>query len=123
MKATKLRPGSRRAQVAAAEKILVALLRSPKSRSGLIAAVAGKKISRHFVFGWISRQLTVGAVAQLKSTFPPMFQLSECVVEEHSAPSQYPSWLDPRQLPPSQGRRVFAAGRPITEGADDEAAD
>ncbi len=110
---TSPKPKSRRAQAADAERVLLALLRTPKSRAGLIAAVTGKKISRHFVYGWISNQLAIGAIAQLKSTRPPTYQNSTCIVQEHSVEGYYPSWLEPRALPQSSRRRVFSAGRPI----------
>ena len=110
---TAVKVKSRRAQAAAAERVLTLLLRTPKSRSGLIAAVTSQKISRHFVFGWLSNQIATGLVAQLKSTRPPTFQLSTHIVQEQARAGDYPAWLEPRELPESRGRRVFSAGRAI----------
>ena len=112
---TGARQNSRRAQVRQAEKVLCALLRTPKTRSGLIAAVTGKKISRNFVFGWLSQQLSTGVVLMHKSAIPITYQLASSVLEEKASPSEYPTWLEPRVLPVARARHVFSAGRNIND--------
>ena len=105
---------SRRSQVRKAEKTLSALLRTPKSRAGLIAAVSGKSITRHFVYGWLTEQLRSGTVSQLKSTQPVTFQITTLVIVERPTVGTYPTWLEPRLLPDAAGRRVFLDGKAIT---------
>jgi hypothetical protein len=111
-------PATRSAQVRKAEAKLAALLRTPKSRRGLIAAVAGHQITKHFVFGWLSQQLQEGTVARLKSSGDEIFQLASCIEQERAktkTTEDYPDWLEPRALPPVASRRVYFAAK-IVEG-------
>lgn len=114
------RINSRRAQVRRADALLRALLRTPKTRAGLIAAVTGKKISRHFVYGWLSQQLTTGEVAVLKSVHPTTYQLNVAILQEQAAPGVFPTWLEPRALPLSRARHVYISGRSIAEAVPEE---
>jgi hypothetical protein len=108
-----MKPESRRAQVRKAEATLNGLLRTPKTRAGLIACVASAKISKHFVFGWLTEQLRTGIVAELKSTKPPSYQISALVVVELPAAGVYPEWLEPRFIPNTTTRRVFLDGSDV----------
>lgn len=101
---------SRRSQVRGAEAVLQGLLRTPKTRTGLIAAVATKSISKHFVYGWLAEQVRAGAVAQLKSTRPATYQRSTHVVTELPTAGVYPAWLEPRTLPAVVSRKVYFDG-------------
>lgn len=103
---------TRRVQAIHAEQVLNGLLRTPKTRPGLIAATVASKISRNFVFGWLTEQVRTGQVIPLKSTNPPMYQLASAGAAEVPCPGEYPQWLDPRVLPPVVSRRVYIAGRP-----------
>lgn len=96
-----------------AEKLLIGLLRTPKTRSGLIAAVATEGITKNFVFGFLSQTQREGTVTQLKSTNPVQYQASEHIVVEKPAERMFPTWLEPRELPMSVGRRTFIDGRPV----------
>lgn len=105
---------ARRDAARQAEKVLRRLLRTPKTRAGLIAAVKNKDISRNFVFGFLSISARTGEVAKLKSTQPPSYQLSTCVKETPSAKGIYPAWLEVRVLPHAVASRVFIDGKPVT---------
>lgn len=103
---------ARRESVKQAEKVLRRLLRTPKTRDGLIAAVRSKEISKNFVFGFISAGVREGLITTLKSSRPLMYQLSECIAER-PCPGIYPAWLEPRSLPDSTARRIFIDGLPV----------
>lgn len=100
---------SLREQKAKAEATLRALLRKPKSRSGLVAAVVGGAVTKNFVYGFLSVGITSGEIVVLKSTSAsdPLYQLSGRFHVEVPAGSGYPLWLDPRALPAVSGRRVY----------------
>lgn len=108
------RPDSKAGRLRAADKLLRRLLRTPKTRAGLIAAVTvASKVSRNFVYGWLSENTRNGTVTVLKGTGrQPAFQISEHVVVEVAAEGAFPSWLEPRALPVALGREVFISGRP-----------
>lgn len=104
-----------REQKLRAEATLRALLRNPKSRSGLVAAVVGGAISRNFVYGFISVGVTNGELVVLKSSTgssEPLYQLSGRFHVEVPAESAYPGWLDPRVLPSVRARHVYVAAKP-----------
>lgn len=87
------------------------LLRTPKTRAGLIAAVASK-VSRNYVYGWLSERRADGTVTVLKSAGKdPLYQITTCVVIETASAGVFPSWMEPRCLPMAQGRDVFVNGR------------
>ena len=106
-------PDSRAAKVRQAEKVLLALLRTPKTRSGLIAAVSGASISRRFVFGWLSERSRTGLVVVLKSAATVTYQLATHCITERPFQGQYPTWLDPRALPDTRARQAYLDGRPV----------
>jgi hypothetical protein len=109
-----LKVNSKAGQVRAAERILEGLLRTPKTRGGLVAAVITNHISRNFVFGWLSEKSRDGTLTKLKSGSNVMYQIAKHVVVEVPAESAYPSWLDPRWLPLAAGRTVYIDGVLIT---------
>ena len=104
------KPLSKAAQARQAEKVLTALLRTPKTRDGLVAAVKTKTISRNYVYGFLAEGRRRGALTTLKSGRSVMFQITQSVVEEKPVASMYPSWLDPRALPTSTSRLVVVDG-------------
>lgn len=106
-------PNSRAAQVRKAEVVLTRLLKTPKTRNGLVAAVTSKKISRNFVFGWLANQVVSGGVVKLKSGALVTYQIKGSVILENPALSGFPSWLDPRNLPAVAERKVFIDGLPV----------
>lgn len=106
----KKRPDSKAGRSRAADRLLRSLLRTPKSRAGLIAAAASIGVSRNYVFGWLSEQRRDGTVATLKSGRTDLYQMSVLVVSETPAPGTYPSWLEPRTLPQAAFRHVYVDG-------------
>lgn len=94
-----------------AEKILRTLLKTPKTREGMISAVLEKgHISKHYVFGWLSARRRDGTVMVLKSMGERWYQLAPTTLVEVPKESVYPSWLDPRALPDAQGRLLVVDG-------------
>jgi hypothetical protein len=97
-----------------AETLLLGLLKTPKTRAGLIAAaITNPGITRNFVYGWLSEAGRTGLVAMLKSTNPVQYQRTDCVVAEKPAESGFPPWLEPRVLPNVDRRRVFIDGKAV----------
>lgn len=104
------KPPSKASQIRQAEKVLLSLLRTPKTRSGLVAAVKTKTISRNYVFGFLSEGRRNGTLTTHKSGPTVMYQVATEIVEEKPVASEFPSWLDPRALPASTGRMVVVDG-------------
>ena len=104
---------SRRKAIEQAKLVLSRLLRNPKSRAGLIAAVRSEYVSRNFVYGWLTEECRSGRVTVLKTGHALMYQLTSCVPREAPRESSFPAWLDPRSLPLSDARRVFLDGREV----------
>lgn len=107
------KPDSRAGRARAADKLIRSLLRSPKTRSGLIAVVtATTKVSRNFVYGWLSERTLDGTVTVLKGADrQPLYQITTHVVVESARAGDFPSWLEPRALPVAGARQVFIAGQ------------
>ena len=103
---------SRAAQVRRAEAVLLSLLRTPKTRPGLVAAVSGRDISRNFVFGWLVEQVRNGGVVKLKSAQHVSYQIATTLHTEVAYEGVYPSWLESRALPSMVARRIYIDGRP-----------
>lgn len=104
---------ARKDEVAKANTTLRRLLRTPKTRAGLIAAVKSKDISRNYVYGWLTDQVRSGKVVVLKSGVSVMYQGASYVVQEVPESGNYPEWLEPRWVPSSESRRVFLDGREV----------
>lgn len=113
----------RKALTDKAEATLRSLLRTPKTRAGLEAAVVAVGVSRRFVFGWLSEATRTGLVATIKTCDPWMYQLSSWLAKETAKASLYPSWLDPRILPDVASRAVYLDGRPIESQEQDQEED
>jgi hypothetical protein len=94
--------------------MLMALLRTPKTRAGLIAAVEADGITKNFVYGFLSQSQREGTVTQLKSMNPVQYQATEFIVVERPAERVFPTWLEPRSLPTSIGRRTYIDGVAVT---------
>jgi hypothetical protein len=108
--AAKIDPNSRAGQVRKAENLLKRLLKTPKTRNGLVAAVADKAITKNFVYGWLATQVSSGAVIRLKSASSITFQLKGIVIVETPCFKGFPTWLDPRTVPVVRDRKVFIDG-------------
>lgn len=108
----KQKPDSKAGQIRAANKLLHRLLRTPKTRAGLIAAVTSSgKVSRNFVYGWLSENTRTGVVTVFKASGKSVtYQIADHVVVEVAAGGEFPSWLEPRVLPMATSREVFIAG-------------
>lgn len=112
-----IEPGtlSNKQVVARGEAVLRSLLRTPKTRKGLIAAIKGHGLTENFVYGFLSEAERRGEVVKLKAGQVLTYQLSRSFYMEQPEPSRWPQWLDPRSLPAIQSRRIFFAGRPAEE--------
>lgn len=106
-------PPARRTEVKKAEKLLTGLLGTPKTRAGLVAAVADSGLSKHYIFGWLGDQLRKGLVVELKASKPATFQMAHKVIAERPSASIYPAWLGPRELPVTFSRRAYIDGRSV----------
>lgn len=109
----KINPDSRASQARTAETVLRGLLRTPKTRNGLVAAVTSRMISRRFVFGWLANQVVSGGIVKLKSGDIVTYQVKGRTIQEKPTLSAYPSWLDPRFVPAVIERKVFIDGKQI----------
>lgn len=105
-------------QIQAADRLLMGLLRTPKTRNGLIAAATSlrsegvEQLSRNFVFGWISEKVRDGTLSRSTvsvggSKTTCIYQLATCFgATIEIKPSEYPSWLEPRGLPATSSRTI-----------------
>jgi len=111
------RPESRASQARKAELTLLRLLKTPKTRSGLVAAVTSRMISRRFVFGWLANQVVSGGVVKLQIGSSVTYQVKDTPIEETLGRSVFPTWLDPRVLPQTSDadRSVFIEGKKIKD--------
>lgn len=110
------RTGPTRAERRAAlEQLLLALLRTPKTRAGLIAAAKAQDegATANFVYGWISDTTRTGVVTMLKSMNPVQYQVTASILVEKPARSEWPEWLEPRRLPVADRRRVYLDGSAV----------
>lgn len=115
------KPESKAARLRKADQLLRLLLRTPKTRSGLIAAVTASSkgaVTRNFVYGWLSEQTRTGTVTTFKGGGPVTYQITEAIVVEVIPPSHFPSWVDPRQVPAARSRQVFISGQRTTTNKD-----
>ena len=109
------RRDSRAAAVRKAEHVLSILLKTPKTREGLIAAVTSEKVSRRFVFGWLTEQVRTGNVSRLKSGDGVSYQIRGTFITEPTRGGNYPAWLEPRALPTVKSGAVFIDGFLVTD--------
>lgn len=91
--------------------LLVGLLRSPKTKAGLMAAAESRGITKNFVHGWLSEAVASGRVLPLKSHHPVAYQCASFVVHERPAGGEFPVWLEPRSLPTSLGTQTYVDGK------------
>jgi len=108
-----LKPNSRAGQARQADIVLRALLRTPKTREGLIAAVTNTSISKNYVFGWLAEQRRTGTLIQDEREGIRTYKIIGEIVPSANAQSPYPTWLDPRTLPTATGRRILLEGKEI----------
>lgn len=113
---TRKRGPSKREKVEAAYRVLDGLLRSPKTRAGLIAAVE-PEMTKNFVYGYLAERMRIGKVTPLKSCDPLQYVMTEFVVIETPVPSDFPAWLEPRVLPTGTHRHVFIDAKLVQQHA------
>lgn len=111
---------TRAEQARKANRTLQALLKTPKTMSGLIAAVTGKKISKHFVTGWITEKQRTGVVILLKSGKHDTYQLAKTFYGEAPVAGQYPAWLEPRRLPDVVKRQAYISAIPAENYSEED---
>lgn len=104
------KPVSKAAQLRAAQRMLRGLLKTPKTRAGLIAAVTTGVVSKNYIYGWLAEGSRDGTLTKLKSMGSSWYQLTPKVIAEVPSASAYPAWLDPRALPSSRNRIVVVDG-------------
>lgn len=108
-----VKPPSRRSASRKADSLLSGLLRTPKTRPGLVAAVINTGVGKHFVYGWLADQLRTGKVAALKSSRPVSYQMAALALQEKPTEGKYPTWLEPRFLPVSSTRKTYLDGKAV----------
>ena len=91
---------------------LTALLKSPKTRAGLIAAVADLGVDEWFVQGWLSSEVTAKRVIKvfMHRDNAEMFVHCTTPTEVVARNSNYPSWLEPSRVPVYGERRLYSLG-------------
>lgn len=106
------KPDSKAARARAADKLIRNLLRTPKTRPGLIAAVTSATgVTRNFIYGWLSERTVDGTVTVFKGAGRNLtYQITTHVVIENAREGTFPSWLEPRVLPMATSRGVFISG-------------
>ena len=94
-----------------AERLLRGLLRSPKTRKGLFAAVAAQGYTRNWVYGWLASALYTGLIVVHRGGRDPQYVLaSEDDLHVHDSTAAYPAWMCPKPPPPFAARRVYRLG-------------
>lgn len=106
---------SRRPRIHSNEKAsirLTALLKSPKTRAGLIAAVADLGVDEWFVQGWLSAEVTAKRVIKVFMHRDKVEMFVHCTTptEVVGRDSNYPSWLEPSGVPVYGERRLYSLG-------------
>lgn len=101
-----------KARKATANKRLTALLRSPKTKSGLVAAVADLGFDEWFVQGWLSHQLQTKQVLRthVHGEHEELFVVCSAPRDVAPVGSAFPAWLMPRAVPPFVDRCVYSLG-------------
>lgn len=94
------------------EHRLTALLKSPKTRKGLLAATADMGLAPAVINGWISAAAHIGTVCTHRAGPHLMYSLKSAQVDEPTGVSLYPGWLDPRNLPAFSARRIRSSAVP-----------
>ena len=117
----KLNPNSKAGRIRAAHATLNALLRTPKTREGLVAAAKSRGVTANFVYGFLAQNTRVGLVVELKSTDPLTYQLATHAAAERPHEGSYPGWLEPRALPAHKATRVYLDGVKTTQGEEQHA--
>lgn len=105
------KPLSKAEQLRRANKMLLALLKTPKTRAGLMAAVTTGTITKNFIYGWLSEGKRNGTLTVLKTRNSLTYCVATQVVHEVAEESVFPQWLDPRVLPRPCGRRAYLDGK------------
>lgn len=113
----KVNPNSKASRIKRAKELLEGLLAAPKTRGGLVAAATTKGVTSNFVFGYLANAIRTGHVIVLKSGANVLYQLADKAAEERPSEGQFPSWLEPRGLPPFTLRTAFLDGRRVVSAA------
>lgn len=93
-------------------KRLQSLLRSPKTRAGLVAAVQDLGLTEWHVQGWLSVEVTAKRVVKVFVHRQEGEMFVHCSVPHEivGRPTDYPRWLEPAGVPPYDDRRVYSLG-------------
>lgn len=95
-----------------ASKRLKALLKSPKTRAGLVAAVADLGLDEWFVQGWLSTEVTAKRVIKIHMHREKAEMFVHCTVPQEIVGREtvFPSWLEPAKVPVYGERRLYSLG-------------
>lgn len=95
-----------------ASRRLNALLKSPKTRAGLVAAVADLGCDEWFVQGWLSTEVTAKRVIKVYMHRENVEMFVHCTVPHEivGRATDYPSWLEPAKVPVYGERRLYSLG-------------
>lgn len=116
---------------AQADAIVRKLLRTVKTRQGLIALAAQHGLTRNWVYGWLAWAEQSGLVTCVKKGKNPQYVL--CAASDWRPPqgvAPYPGWMCPKAVPIAYvGRRVHlirdeddSAPQEVEESSDPKAA-
>jgi hypothetical protein len=93
-----------------AARRLSALLKTPKTKRGMAAAVSDLALSQWFVSGWLSREMKAGRVIEVHQRVrgQKLYVLATTQVEPPKVDTIYPAWLCPQEVPQYASRRYCA---------------
>ena len=109
----KVNPNSKASRIKRTRELLAALLRTPKTQAGLIAAAKTKGVTANFVYGFLTNAVRTNTVVVHKSTVPVSYQLAARAAAELPSEGVFPSWLEPRGLPSFVSRNAYIDGLPL----------
>lgn len=99
------------------------LLRTPKTRAGLVAAMSFHGFDKAYVQGWLSKATSTGSVIKILGSTPntEVFVLTGREVNLPTSHSNLPTWMAPTiRLPHFASRRVFRMGELHKENHEQE---
>ena len=104
-------------------QLLRALLRTPKTRKGLVAAARSRGVTPHFVYGFIADAVRTGVLTVHKSGDEVLYQTTSFAGAEQPREGHYPAWLEPRMLPAFTSAEAFIDARRLTDEPQEEEED
>lgn len=116
----------RKASKAKLNRLLKGLLKSPKTRAGLIAAAKTLGVSANAVYGWLAARGREGVVFKYISGKTTLFTVYRTLAQEHDSRrldtehlTVFPEWMQPKFIPPTSTHRIHLCSN---EQDDDDGA-